>query len=128
LCVANVTVNGAVVSGSHVSPGASFSVHFDYTAIGTGSYCPGCIVQYFIGLSPEALTATASGVNASCFLNTIFGGSSQTSSATVTLNAPSTSGMYYLAIAGPGLSFSCPTASPLGTPTAAQYVGVIAVY
>jgi hypothetical protein len=127
--VANLTINGAAVSGAHISPGAQFTIHFDYTSVGTGSYCPDCIAQYYIGLSPEALTATASGVNASCFLDTVFGGRAQTSSSSVTLTAPTAAnGFYYIAIAGPSLNYACPTPAPLGTPSAAQYVGLIAVY
>ena len=130
VCVLNVAVNGSARNQSHVAPGAQFSVQFDWTSVGTGTYCPTCIVQFYVGLSPEVVTGTASGTAANCFVSTIFNNVAQTSNANLTLTAPSTNGIYYLAVDG-SLDFSCPSPPgglPSGTPTANQYIGAISVY
>ena len=130
-CVVNVNVNNSSTNHVHVSPGASFTVAFDFSAIGTGTYCPGCITQYFIGLSPNAVTAAASGVNANCFVSAIYTNTLATAAMSVSLTAPSTAGIYYIALDGPTLNFSCPTAPyglPSATLTSAQYIGAISVY
>jgi hypothetical protein len=127
----NVNVNGTALNHAHVSPGASFTVVFDYSAIGTGSYCPDCVTQYYIGLSPNAVTGGAAGVNANCFVSAIYSDTLVTGGISASLTAPSVPGIYYIALDGPTLDFSCPTAPyglPSGTPTSAQYIGAIAVY
>lgn len=130
ICVLNVAVNGSVRNQSHVSPGARFVVQFDWTSIGTGTYCPGCIQQFYVGISPEAVTGTASGVPTNCFISTLFNNQAQTSSANLTFVAPSTNGIYYLAVDST-LNFSCPSPPggfPSGTPNPNQYIGAIIVY
>ncbi len=130
ICVLNVAVNGSARNQSHVSPGARFTVQFDWTSIGTGTYCPGCIQQFYVGISPEAVTGTASGVPVNCFISTQFNNQTQTSGASLTLVAPSTNGLYYLAVDST-LNFSCPSPAggfPSGKPGPNQYMGAIVVY
>jgi hypothetical protein len=130
MCVLNVTVNGTTLNQAHVAPGAKFTVKFDYTAIGSGTYCPDCIEQYYVGLSPESITGTAPGIATNCFLNTIFLDSAQTANVSVSLTAPSSAhGIYYIAIAGPTMMDFCGQ-SPfsVGTPSPSQYIGAISVY
>jgi hypothetical protein len=119
---------GTSSNQAHVAPGAKFTVLFDYSAWGTGPYCPGCVTQYYIGISPNAVTGAASGAAVGCFLNTVFGGSLQTGSTSFDFTAPSTSGIYYIVIDGPTLDFVCHPALPSGTPQPAQYIGAISVY
>jgi hypothetical protein len=128
-CVLNVSVNGGA-NQAHVSPGATFTVQFDYTSNGTGSYCPGCVVQLYIGVSPEAVTGTASGVPANCYLNTVFSNQVQSGNVRLSFTAPSTQGIYYLAVDS-DLQFSCPASPgglPNGNPTPNRYIGAISVY
>jgi hypothetical protein len=130
MCVLNVNVNGSSRKEAHVSPNGSFSVQFDYTSNGTGSYCPTCIVQLYVGLSNEAVTGTAPGIPANCFLNNVFNNVPVTANVTLTFTAPATSGIYYLA-ADSSLNFSCPSPAgglPNGNPTPPQYIGAISVY
>jgi hypothetical protein len=128
MCVVNVNVNGTGQNQAQVSPGGTFNVSFDYSSVGTGSYCPTCIEQYYVGLSPDAVTSVAAGTNSSCFLSTVFSDVLQTGHISTSLVAPSNPGVYYLAIAGPTLLYGCPNASPLGTPSPGQYIGAISVY
>jgi hypothetical protein len=130
MCVLNLSVNGSGKNQAHVAPGSQFTVQFDYTSVGTGSYCPGCVVQIYVGLSPEAATGTASGIPANCFLSTIFNNQAQTANVTLTLTAPSTGGIYYLA-ADSSLQYGCPSPAgglPSGNPNPTQYIGAISVY
>ena len=128
MCVLNVSVNGTGKNQAHVAPNAAFSVQFDYTSVGTGSYCPGCVVQLYIGLSNEAVTGTASGIPANCFVSTVFNNQQQTANVTLNFNAPASQGIYYLA-ADSSLQFSCLTGGlPSGNPTPNQYIGAISVY
>jgi hypothetical protein len=111
-----------------VSPSASFSVQFDYASVGTGSYCPGCVVQLYVGISPEAASGAASGVNVNCYLNTVFGNALQTGHISMTFTAPASNGIYYLAVDS-SLDFSCLTGGfPTGNPSPSQYIGAISVY
>lgn len=127
ICVSDVAVNGGTHQ-AHVTPGSTFTVSLDYSAVGTGSYCPGCVVQYYVGLSPEATTGHAAGVSAPCFINTVFGGGHQVGSATVTLTAPSQPGIYYLAFSL-SLQYSCVGSGglPGGAPANDQIFGAIYV-
>lgn len=128
-CVLNVSINQGG-NQAHVSPGASFNVQFDYTSIGTGNFCPGCIVQLYVGLSPEVVTGTPSGQPVACYLNTVFGNQAQTGHANITFTAPATHGIYHLALDG-SLLFNCPQPAggfPSGNPSANQFIGAIAVY
>lgn len=128
-CVLNVSVNGGG-NQAHVSPGATFTVAFDYDSVGTGTYCPTCIVQLYVGVSPEVVTGAASGVAANCYLSTIFSDQLQTGHTSISLTAPASGGFYYLAVDG-SLDFGCPTPAgglPSGNPTPNQYIGAISVY
>jgi hypothetical protein len=138
ICVTNVSVNSSGTNHAHVSPGGSVALRFDYTANSGG--CEGCVVQYYVGLSPEALTGvlpnSAAARNAPCFINTVFGNSIITgSTATIspplstTLTAPNTPGIYRIAI-DHSFQFSCigSTGLPNGTPGPTQYIGDISVY
>jgi hypothetical protein len=130
MCVLNVNVNGTAKNQAHFSPGAAFTVNFDYTSVGTGSYCPTCVVQLYVGLSNEAVTGTASGIPANCFLSTVFNNTQQTANITLNFTAPAASGIYYLA-ADSSLNFGCPSPAgglPSGNPTPNQYIGAISVY
>jgi hypothetical protein len=116
------------VNQAHVAPAASFTVDFDFTSVGTGTFCPGCIVQLYVGLSPEAATGTPSGSNVVCYLNTVFGNVAQTGHQRITLTAPRTNGIYYLAVDS-SLQFSCLSGGlPSGNPSPTQYIGAISVY
>ena len=128
MCVLNVTINGTSLNQAHVSAGAQFTVAFDYSAIGA-TFCPGCIVQYYVGLTPEAVTSHPPGTNAACFLNTVFANTAQTAHTSQTLTAPSTNGIYYVALEST-LLYGCPSASglPSSSPSPSQYLAAVAVY
>ena len=129
MCVVNVKVNSTTLNTAHVSPSARFTVAFDYASIGTGTYCPDCIEQYYVGVTNEAVTGSSPNLGSNCFLNTVFGDTEQVGNASVTLTAPAASGVYYIAISGPSLMDFCPAApGGLGAASASQYIGVISVY
>lgn len=134
MCVLDVSVNGVATNQTHVSTGANFTVSFDYTA--NGGSCTGCVIQYYVVVSPEAVSGTQPGILANCFISTIFGGVSQTgNTGSLTLTAPATDGIYYLSLAMTE-DFGCfnedeggmPIALPNGTPSASSYFGAIVVY
>ncbi|MDE3155382.1 MAG: collagen-like protein [Acidobacteriota bacterium] len=130
-CVSGVSLNGGGNQAS-VSPGATVSVSFNYSSIGTGSYCPGCVVQYYVGFSHEATTNqppdTPASLNSPCFINTVFGNAAQAGSTTQTLTAPSTQGIYYIAL-DRSLQYSCIGSGglPDGQPSNNQIIGAIYV-
>jgi Collagen triple helix repeat (20 copies) len=130
-CISNVSVGGTGKNNAHIGPGTACAVTFDYTANGGG--CSDCIIQYYLGLSPEALSGTlpdtVAAKNSPCFLNQVFGGVRQTGGSTVKLTSPGTNGVYYIALDS-SAQFSCigSTGLPGGTPSDMQYVGVISVY
>ena len=79
--------NSAIVApGSTVSLSYNMSVAFDY---GTG-YCPGCVVQSYIGLGNSGTTIACE--------SSIYGGYTNTEN--VTFTAPSTPGIYYITQSG----------------------------
>jgi hypothetical protein len=121
-------VNGAVVNQAHIAPSAVFTVDFDYTSVGTGAFCPGCVVQLYVGLSPEAATGAPSGSSNACYVNTVFNNVSQTGHVRISLTAPATNGIFYLAVDST-LDFFCHTGGlPSGNPSPTQYIGAISVY
>lgn len=98
-----------------VNPGQSINVTFNYSIAQNGSYCPGCIVQFYWGIS---------GYYGHCERN--FGGYCNCSGAgNRTFNAPSTPGIYYFTT-GQGLGFSC-SASPQNRVTASSTVAFGAI-
>jgi hypothetical protein len=125
ICVLNVNINSTSVNHAQVNPGAAVTVSFDYTTIGTGTYCPTCIQQFYVGFSPEAVTGTAPGTPANCFISTTFMDTARTgNTGSLSLTAPSTPGIYYLAIDST-LLFSCPSPAgglPSGTHTRGEFV------
>jgi len=129
LCILNMTVNGSP-SQAHVAPSAQFTVAFDYSSRGTGpSYCPGCIEQWYLGVTTDAVTGSASGTNEVCFISTVFNSQLQTGHISTTMTAPAAAGIYYIGLAGSSQLFSCPSSTgPIGTPPANQYVAAISVY
>jgi hypothetical protein len=146
LCALNLAINGTLTTQAHISLGTRFTVTFDYTAIGIGSYCNGCTEQYYVGLTPEAATAvkpdTTVAKNAPCFINQAFvsktaNASQDVSGATavaLALTSPSTPGIYYIALDGPTtLQNICSGSTGLpitaGTPIGkSQFLGAIVVY
>jgi hypothetical protein len=122
ITVANVRINGGG-NQAHVSPGAAFGLDFDFN--NTQSWCPGCIVQIYVGLNSNANPqACASSVVAGATPGT-------TGHASVTLTAPSTPGVYYIGI-DRDLQFSCFGGGqvwPSGPPTSPErYIGAVVVY
>jgi hypothetical protein len=132
ICAYNISIGSQ--GSTHVAAGTSIPVTFDWYASGTGTYCPTCIVQYYVGLSPEALTGTVpagAAANTSCFIDTVFNGAVQNGTARMTLTAPASPGVYYVAVDGPGLDFGCKAATsplPSGIPSRGHYLGFITVY
>jgi hypothetical protein len=113
----NVKINNG---DNHVSPGASFTVTFDYNLAVPG--CPGCVAQLYVGLSSDATPQT-------CPIDTIPGvPPGITGGLSVSLTAPSTPGVYIVGI-DTGLAFFCQASWPNGAPTTdARTLGVISVY
>jgi hypothetical protein len=111
-----------------VEPGATFTVAFDYSAVGVSS-CPDCILQYYIGLTPEAVTGVPAGTNADCFLSTVFNSQQQVAHTSQSLVAPATNGIYYVALEATEL-FGCPVTPglPNSSPSPTQYLAAISVY
>ena len=111
----NVSINGGsnsaiVAPGSNVNLSFNMSVAFDYQ---TG-YCPGCVVQSYIGIGGSNITVQ-------CFGN-IYGGFA--SSANVTFTAPIAPGLYYLTQDGT-LDYFCQPRNYVNT--IAQAIAVIRV-
>jgi hypothetical protein len=121
--VVNVNTNGSNSSQAHVSPAANFTVSFDAAIRYTG----GSLYQYYVGLSNEAVTNTPAGTPYNC--NLVYAMNSYNGGETITLTAPSTPGIYYIAIDATQ-AYSCYSGSvlPNGNPNPSQYIGAIAVY
>ncbi|MCB9235050.1 MAG: HYR domain-containing protein [Bacteroidia bacterium] len=100
-----VTYNSVVINGQNtrtlaVSGGTAVSLTLNWTNTYTGTFCPGCIQQYYLGLAGD-------GVNESCLRS----GSTNftfTQSNTINFTAPTTPGVYVVQM-GSSLQFSCVT-------------------
>ncbi len=129
----NANVNASGKNQQHVSPGASFTVSFDWT-INRGSFCPGCIQQFLGGIVNFDTTVVSGSITAnSCFSEGgpgPFGGNQ-----TFTFTAPTTVGTYYIGLYSV-LDFDCTAdQSPLGALFAPAttlgvntFIGAITVY
>ena len=122
ITVTNVRINGGG-NQARVSPGAAFSLDFDFN--NTQSWCPGCIVQIYVGLSSDPKPQV-------CASSVVAGATPGTTGhAAVTLTAPTTRGIYYIAIER-DLQFFCFGGGQVWTSGAPSnresYIGAIAVY
>ncbi len=110
----NASINSSGKNQQHVSPGASFTVSFDWE-INRGGYCPGCLQQFLGGIVNFDTTVVAGSITSnSCFGESgpgPFGGNQ-----TFTFTAPTTFGTYYIGLYST-LDFGCTTAGP-GNPGA----------
>lgn len=114
--VTRVRINSGGSVATFISPGADFSVEYDFKIQSEpGCYCPGCVQQVYVGFPGQAPPSCVS-VSRGC------PGTSQTNQS-VTLRAPATPGTYYLSV-GSSLDYTC-TGAPVADPNA--YVGVICV-
>lgn len=96
ITITNANINSTGNNVDFVSPGESMTLSFNYSISQNGSYCPGCIVQYYVGIY---------GFWNECFRNS--GGYCNCSgSETYTINAPTTPGIYYFTV-GRTLNFTC---------------------
>ncbi|HXJ42099.1 MAG TPA: hypothetical protein VNH18_22670, partial [Bryobacteraceae bacterium] len=131
MCVYNLAIGA---QGNHIAQGTVFPVSFDWYAWGTGAYCPTCVEQYYVGLSPEAISGTApigAAGQAACFISTVFNGTVQSGRASFNLTAPAAIGVYRVALDGVTLNFGCPNSPgglPNGVPTPDRYLGFITVF
>lgn len=127
-----VAITGTDVAGSgrdqaRVSPGASFTVDFDYTIVASPN-CPGCIDQIQVGV----VTRDGIGGPEDCAYSGVAGTAGVTDSGTVTLTAPQTAGTYYIAF-DRSQDFSCAQANSSGnfwngTVGVNRYIGAISVF
>jgi hypothetical protein len=122
ITVTNVHVNGGN-NQAHVSPGTSFSLDFDFN--NTQDWCPGCIVQIYVGLNSNSQPQV-------CASSVVAGAAPGTTGhASMTLTAPTTPGIYYIGI-DRDLQFFCFGGGqvwPSGPPTTTdRYIGAVAVY
>lgn len=105
----NANVNSTGTNQAHVSPGASFTVTFDWT-INRGGYCPGCLQQFLGGIVNFDTSVVPGSITAnSCFGEAgagPFGGNQSFS-----FTAPTTFGTYYIGLYSV-LDFGCTTSGP----------------
>ena len=97
----NVSLNGGGNSAS-VSAGQNVSISFNWSSSQGGNYCPGCIVQLYVGINGNFTQCLTSG----------FGGYNASGSQSFSFTAPTTSGIYYITSTGT-LDYSCQN---VGTP------------
>jgi len=95
--IRNTVINGQSPASPAIAPGSALSVSFNYTVVGAScNYCPGCITQYSLGVS-TASACIGPSEDYQCFSS---GGSGcygeYGGSKTITLQAPSEEGMYFL--------------------------------
>lgn len=94
----NVNINSSGSNVAFVSPGQSITLAFNYAITQNGTYCPGCVSQYYIGIY---------GFWQDCFRNS--GGYCNCSgSESYSITAPTTPGIYYFT-QGRTLNFTCAT-------------------
>ena len=94
----NVNINSSGSNVGFVSPGQSITLAFNYAITQNGTYCPGCVSQYYIGIY---------GFWQDCFRNS--GGYCNCSgSESYSITAPTTPGIYYFT-QGRTLNFTCAT-------------------
>jgi Collagen triple helix repeat (20 copies) len=122
ITVTNVRINGGN-NQSHVAPGSTFSLDFDFN--NTQDWCPGCIVQIYVGLNSNSQPQV-------CASSVVAGAAPGTTGhASMTLTAPTTPGIYYIGI-DRDLQFFCFGGGqvwPSGPPTTPdRYIGAVAVY
>ncbi len=120
-------INATNRSQSRVSPGATFTVNFDYTIVASPS-CPGCIDQIQVGV----VSRDGSGGPQDCAFSGVAGTAGVTDAGSVTLTAPTAEGTYYIAF-DRAQAFSCEQANSSGnfwngTVGVNKYIGAIAVY
>ncbi|MDX5469699.1 MAG: hypothetical protein LPK45_07675, partial [Bacteroidota bacterium] len=109
----NVSLNGGGNTAS-VSPGQTVSLSFSWTSSATGGgYCPGCVVQLYVGINGSFMQCLTSG----------FGGYNSSGSQNFSFTAPTTPGIYYITSTGT-LHFSCQQGA---TPQCANALGAIKV-
>ncbi|MBI1222117.1 MAG: T9SS type A sorting domain-containing protein [Bacteroidetes bacterium] len=98
----NVSLNNGGNTAS-VSAGSSVSLSFSWSSTQNGSYCPGCVVQLYVGIASTFTQCLTSGIH----------GYSASGSQNFTFTAPSTPGIYYITSTGT-LDYSCQS---VGVPT-----------
>lgn len=92
----NVNINGTGNNVLTVAPGAPVNVTTDFNSQYVTDFCPGCIVQYYVGIPGEAIECMHNG-NASSTFN---------SNGSLNFTAPTTPGVYPIQFTG-SLQFSC---------------------
>ncbi len=88
----NISLNGSGKNVARVRAGSKIQLNFSWKMESTGSegeYCPGCIIQYYMGMK---------GVVSQCFFNSVFNSNSSLSknNANMEFTAPSQKGFYYI--------------------------------
>ncbi len=85
----NVTFNGSAATLFFAAPGESIDLAADWSVTSASSvYCPGCIVQYYLGITD---------VFSTCFTSRGYGNNASASgSLSETFSAPADPGVYYL--------------------------------
>lgn len=98
---------------AQVNPGSTVSISFNWSSAQGGSYCPGCVVQLYVGINGAFTQCLTSG----------FGGYTASGSQNFSFTAPTTPGIYYITLGGT-LHFSCQN---VGTPQCGNTIGAIRV-
>lgn len=95
----NISVAGQPRSVVRVAPGQSVRVRTDWSlAVGGASYCPTCVVQFYVGVP---------GVFARCLISKVMSnGASGSGRLDRTFQAPQQPGIYYISEAH-GLQYQC---------------------
>ncbi len=115
--LSNVKINGGS-NTAYVAPGSTFSLSMDYSIVDPG--CPGCIDEIQIGFSTSDPVA--------CAYTGVPGAAGVSGSATLTLTAPGTPGVYYLGF-DRAQHFSCAQALASGwwsgAPGSSRYIASV---
>ncbi len=87
----NVSLNGTSKNAIAVNAGQQVSLSFDWEVSPTGKngYCPGCIIQFYVGMK---------GSFSECFFSNVVRSNASTSAdeKVLTFTAPSEPGFYYI--------------------------------
>lgn len=93
--LSNIAINGAQTTDTTVPLGEPVTVVFDFASEQAGSFCPGCVVQAYVGIRGAAGQCVAD-----------FGGYATTTTGAQLTFTPTEPGLYYLT-AGGSLDFNC---------------------
>jgi hypothetical protein len=104
----SVSLNGGGNSLVRVAPGQSIQANIGFS-ITQDSSCPGCIDQILVGLSSGSFAGNSVSYQVGCIYSGIPSATPTSGTGSVTFNAPTTPGVYYLRFRH-GQSYSCDTA------------------